>query len=46
MDETAKGKRTEGRKEGRKRVYSMHFTPRILIEDPMEPESDGLSTAS
>ena len=39
MDETAKG--TDGRKEER-RVYSMHFTPRILIEeDPMEPESDG-----
>ena len=40
MDETAKG-RTDagGRREEERRVYSMHFTPRILIEDPMEPES-------
>ena len=45
MDETAKG--TDGRKEEERRVYSMHFTPRILIEeDPMEPESDGPSAAA
>ena len=29
-----------------RRVYSMHFTPRILIEEPMEQESAGLFAAT